>query len=296
MFVSFASQMKLKEFPHIGRLPPQFKSKLWRYTVKKSLGLKFTDDEKEANIALRILAGTDSAIDRVLPNHLTWKLNAFGQSAEVNTRRHPSSDMGILLQIFGHEEYKPAIELLTSKLGDNAQPKILDAGANIGLSALYFKMAFPQASVLCLEIDDANVECLVQNTASFADIKVHQEALWKNSANLEIKRDFRDQTECSYYVEESPSKTGLTGHHVGYYMNMAGWKKLDLLKIDIEGSERYLFENTAMADSVLATTDLLALEIHDEYNIRDMIYGHLERNGFKYFDHGDLTIAHRGNN
>lgn len=285
--------MKLKEFPHIGRLPGPLRSRLFPYTVKKTFGFRFNDEEKEANIALRILAATDSTITEINPHHLSWKIRSSKETAAVQTRRYPSSDMGIMLQVFGHAEYKPAIELLRSKLDTHRQPKILDAGANVGMSALYFKMAFPDASILCLEIDDGNVECLVHNIAPFKGVTVNQEALWKNSSNLEIKRDFRDQTECSYYVEESSNATGLTGHHVKYYMEQMGWSKIDLLKIDIEGSERYLFESTEMADSLLSTTDLLALEIHDEYNIRDTIYGHLERNGFKHLNHGDLTIAHR---
>jgi FkbM family methyltransferase len=285
--------MKLKEVPHIVRLPGPLRGRLLPYTLKKTLRLKFNNEEKEANIALRILAGTDSSISKIDKSGLGWKLKTFGRTANVVTRRYPSSDMGIMLQIFGHEEYKPAVEILSRKFGDHAQLKILDAGANIGLAALYFKMAFPQSSILCLEIDDSNVAGLVDNTAALTNITVNQEALWKSSADLEIKRDFRTQTECSYYVEESTAATGLTGHHVKYYMGQMGWPKVDLLKIDIEGSERYLFESGEMADSVLATTDLLAMEIHDEYDIRAGIYEHLERNGFQHLNHGDLTIAFR---
>lgn len=285
--------MKLNEVPHIGKLPRQLRKHLLPYTIKKTLGFSFSDQEREANVALRLLAGTDSYIVKVSEQTLTWGLKAFDHTTQVTTRRYPSSDMGIMMQIFGHEEYRPAIDLLSKKAGALAAPRILDAGANVGLATLYFKLSFPLARVLCLEIDDGNVEQLVANTASLDGVTINKEALWTGSANLAIKRDFRDQTECSYYVEESLTATNLTGHSVRYYMQQMGWDKIDLLKIDIEGSERYLFESEELADDVLSTTDLLALEIHDEYGAREKIYSHFARQGFTYMNHGDLTIAHR---
>lgn len=285
--------MKLNEVPHIGRLPRPLRKHLLPYTIKKTLGFRFSDKEREANVALRVLAGTDSYVAKVSDETLTWGLKAFGHAAQVTTRRYPSSDMGIMMQIFGHEEYKPAIDILKKNAGAAAAPRILDAGANVGLATLYFKLAFPQGRILCLEIDDGNVEQLITNTASLVGVTINKEALWKGSANLEIKRDFRDQTECSYYVEESLATTGLTGHSVKYYMQQMSWDKIDLLKIDIEGSERYLFESEELADDILSTTDLLVLEIHDEYGFREKIYSHFARKGFAYLNHGDLTIAHR---
>lgn len=69
--------------------------------------------------------------------------------------------------------------------------------------------------------------------------------------------------------------------------------KIDLLKIDIEGAERYLFETNTLADQILDNTRVLVIEIHDEFDVRKTIEEHLTRHGFTYFNHGDITIATR---
>ncbi|MBX2914254.1 MAG: FkbM family methyltransferase [Cyclobacteriaceae bacterium] len=197
-------------------------------------------------------------------------------------------------QVFGYKEYGPVLKLFKPE-----EPlTIVDAGANVGFASVFFKTAFLNSSILCLEIDDSNFMLLQKNIAmnGFSNVTTLKEALWKSNAFLEIKRDFRDKSECSYYVEESPSKTALIGHNLLHYRSVMNWQKIDLLKIDIEGAERYLFENPSLANQVLSNTRVLVIEIHDEFAIRKTIEGHLSRHSFTYFNHGDITIATRINN
>jgi len=56
------------------------------------------------------------------------------------------------------------LEELASSVGDDAG-LVIDAGANIGLSALTFAHRWPAARIVCLEVDDANLELLCRNTA-----------------------------------------------------------------------------------------------------------------------------------
>jgi FkbM family methyltransferase len=285
--------MKLSEAAHINRLPLQLRNLLWRYTFKKPLGLGYTNEEKEANIALRVLSKSDSSIEKIDATGMTWQVKSFGQSFAIETRRHPSSDMGIMFQIFCKEEYRPAVDLLMKGPHPGRPLNILDAGANVGLSSLYFRSAFPDCNIACLEIDDSNFTQLTKNLGSQARVSLHKKALWKTDAWLDIGIDFRDKSECSYYVIEAEQPTTLRGHPISHFVNEAGWDWVDLLKIDIEGSERFLFETPELAKEILSRTNLLAIEIHDEFNFRPSIYKYLQQEGFRYFEHGDLTIAHR---
>lgn len=286
--------MTLKEIPSTLRLPKDYRSKLWQYLLKKTFGGKPSIEETEANKILRTYAKVQGEIVATTEDEFTWRVNINNNLIEVFCRRYPSSDLGIMNQVLGNKEYEPVLEFFKQE----ETLTIVDAGANVGFSSVFFKTAFPNSKILCLEIDETNFHLLQKNIQynGLKDITTLKEALWKSNAFLEIKRDFRDKSECSYYVEESLSETSLIGHNLLHYLSIMNWQKIDLLKIDIEGAERYLFENNTLADQVLDNTRVLVIEIHDEFGIREPIEGHLKRHGFTHFNHGDITIASRINN
>jgi FkbM family methyltransferase len=287
--------MKLNEIRFVSALPSRVRILLLKYLVKKFFGSKISFSEKEANVLLRVLAKSKGSIQEINPKEIKLNVAVSGVNVVVAARRYPSSDLGILFQVLGKNEYQPVIEILKKNLKSTAELRIIDAGANVGYASLFFKANFPNAKILSIEVDSDNFLQIQRNFAlnNFTSLIPVKKALWKRIAHLEIKRDFRDQTECSYYVDEVDRDTGLEGYSLDHFMNQQGWTFVDVLKIDIEGSERYLFESDELADNLLAKTNLLAIEIHDEFNIRSTIYRHLKRNNFQYFDHGDLTIAHR---
>ena len=73
-------------------------------------------------------------------------------------------------------------------------------------------------------------------------------------------------------------------------MKQAGWESIDLLKIDIEGAERFILTDKKTSD-FLEKVKILALEIHDEFNIRSAIYDVLRQHQFTITNHGETTIA-----
>ena len=62
------------------------------------------------------------------------------------------------------------------------------------------------------------------------------------------------------------------------------------MKIDIEGAERFIFDNNNDL-SFLKKTKIIAIEIHDEYNIREEIISILKENQFLLLESGELTIG-----
>jgi len=287
--------MKLNEVPYVRVLPQPTQGLLLKYILKKIFGIKVSFAEKEANVILRVLAKSKGSVTEINPDEIKLNIPVAGMNVSVAARRYPSSDLGILFQVLGKNEYQPVIDLLRKKVNSNAEIRIVDAGANVGYASLFFKASFPNAKILSIEVDTSNFLQIQRNfdLNNFTSLIPIKKALWKRQANLEIKRDFRDQTECSYYVEEVDLNTGLEGNSLDDFLKDQEWDFIDILKIDIEGSERYLFESNELADRLLSKTKLLAIEIHDEFNIRSSINKHLIRNDFQYFEHGDLTIAHR---
>lgn len=52
---------------------------------------------------------------------------------------------------------------------DGRRPVIIDGGGNIGLSAIWFALSFPQARILVLEPESENFRLLSRNVAPYGD-------------------------------------------------------------------------------------------------------------------------------
>ena len=65
-------------------------------------------------------------------------------------------------------------------------PRIIDAGANIGLSVLYFKGLYPDANITAFEPDPLMFSLLSANVirAGFSDVDRRQSAAWTEDTTL----------------------------------------------------------------------------------------------------------------
>lgn len=137
---------------------------------------------------------------------------------------------------------------------------IIDAGANIGYSAVYFANRFPEAKIICLEPDDANFELLQKNTEKYANITIVKKALWYANAPISIVNP--EAGDRGFMVgDDSSSSTTLDGITVESLMNEQGIPQIDIFKIDIEGAEKEVFNNSP--DEWLTKTSFMFVELHD---------------------------------
>lgn len=142
---------------------------------------------------------------------------------------------------------------------DEAPRFIVDAGANVGCSALYFAGRFPGAEIIAIEPDPANFALLEKNTAGHPRISLRQAALWpRNDARLRISGD----NSLSMHCEESsePAQGALPALTVDDILAMAEHDEIDILKLDIEGAEEALFASNT---DWLRRVRRLWIEIHD---------------------------------
>src|SRR5262245_34935899 len=103
--------MTFKESFNTGRLPQVLRQRVWSYALKKAMGRKYSDEEKESNLALRIIAKSDAIVENISDSGISWNLTAFDTQIKPSTRRYPSSDLGIMYQVLCKDEYSPAIEI-----------------------------------------------------------------------------------------------------------------------------------------------------------------------------------------
>lgn len=165
------------------------------------------------------------------------------------TMRRASSDHAVFLQLFVNEEY-----------AFNYKGKIntiIDAGANAGYAAIYFANLFKGAKVICIEPAKDNYELLKINTSTIPNTHILLAAIWNKHVKMEV---IDHGSQWVYSVKEDTSGA-LIGYSVSEIMGMFKLDTIDIFKIDIEGSEKELFEKGY--DEWLPKTKYLIVETHD---------------------------------
>jgi FkbM family methyltransferase len=117
---------------------------------------------------------------------------------------------------------------------DNPEPVIIDCGANIGLSVLYFKRMYPKAKITAFEPDPALFRVLERNVHGngFRDVELVNKAVWSSETVLN-------------FVVEGGDAGHVGGEGNGGTMQVPAVRlkdflakgPVDLLKVDIEGAE-----------------------------------------------------------
>lgn len=206
--------------------------------------------------------------------------------------RKNSSDLRVFNQVWIGEEYKPVLDYLRQKRIEIKT--IIDCGANVGYTSLYFSKYLNDAHIISVEADKSNAEMLCRNIKlnNVAAVQVLHKAIWHRAAMLKVNTTFRDGKNWSFTVEETAEAECETVDAISIHdiAKKNNWSFIDLLKIDIEGAERYLFQNNHFK-TFLPKVKCLVIEIHDEFNVREMIYDILEQEGFEHTEAGELTIA-----
>jgi FkbM family methyltransferase len=169
-------------------------------------------------------------------------------------------------------------------------PVIIDAGANIGIAALFFKYQYPSSKVICFEPDATNFAYLKKNVESNAleDVQIHNAALYDFDGliPLYVRNNIRGGDTGASVVEE----------YRGYYHNKRNItqakvpcerlskylkEEIDLLKIDIEGSESRVFSEISDCFSNVRN---MIMEYHyiPSGNALSIILAVLEKNSHYY--------------
>lgn len=262
-------------------------------TIKKTQPFKYLFDLRDKKIYKQVMQSLAGKIEYYSKNESIVAYSVNGKQLKLLFRNFPCSDLNVFQQVIELGCYEPIIQKMLSYFLPSAQVKIIDAGANVGYASIYFKSFFPFAQIVAIEPEKNNQQQIERNI-ELNGIQLNNlinGALWNRSAVLEVARDFRDNRDAAFTVREITSGTGIAGFSFDDILRMNEWANVDLLKIDIEGGERFLFSDDDKADSILKRTKFLAIEIHDEFDCREMIYSHLKRNCFDYFESGDLTFA-----
>lgn len=171
--------------------------------------------------------------------------------------RPNTSDLTCFKQIFIDCEYD--FPLPTPKT-------IIDLGANSGMFTVWIKNKYPEAYVVAVEPEPDNFQTLQLNISELDGVKALNLAVWSSSANLNVcytkggewaATVGQDTGVDSGYMSVTSSVKGIC---MSELLDVAGISRVDLLKIDIEGSECEVFGGDC---SWLQRVGIIVIELHD---------------------------------
>jgi FkbM family methyltransferase len=137
---------------------------------------------------------------------------------------------------------------------------IIDAGAHIGLFSVVMKNRFPTAKIFCVEPDKDNCAMLRKNLTHYNNIEIVNAGLWSSDSMLNVEDKYR-QGHSALVVEEDAAKGDIPALTMDSLMKNYGISRVDILKIDIEGSEEMLFLKNY--EQWLPKVRMIIIELHD---------------------------------
>lgn len=168
----------------------------------------------------------------------------------------------------------------------NQKPLIIDAGANIGLSILYFKQVYPNSHIVAFEPDIKVFNILKKNVDIYAlsDVTLVNKAVWSSETILEFMVEGADAGRVTH-IELEKETYQVSTTRLREYLS----KPVDFLKLDIEGAETEVIKD---CQDLLFNVNNLFVEYHsfvDEEQTLYIILNILHEAGFRLHIHPPLT-------
>ena len=170
----------------------------------------------------------------------------------------------------------------------NHYPLILDCGANIGLSVIYFKRLYPDARIIAFEPDEKSIEALKYNITSFGfkDVQIIELAVSFIDGEAQFFQEGADGSRIATTTDKENIKKIKTTRLAGY-LN----QRVDFLKIDIEGME---YEVLKDCQDKLKNVKNLFVEYHSFSKNKqklDEILAIIKQAGFRYYVSQSGTLS-----
>jgi FkbM family methyltransferase len=181
----------------------------------------------------------------------------------LHLRANNGADAFVHSEVFEHQYYRLPLRF--------APTTILDLGANIGLSTIYFGRLYPESRIACVEPVPENMKLLIRNLKENAvEADVIAAAIDAKDGVVAIERGAADYGHriATAAASLAPAVSlEVAGVSVLSILKRLGWDRIGLLKIDIEGHESILL---SQACEWLADVDALCVEYHHDFAEADL--------------------------
>jgi FkbM family methyltransferase len=221
-----------------------------RHLVKKIFTKIIFDNNKKVNIETENINLIHS-----IPRYTEDITNILGSDLKFVDS---ASFLFLYNEIFKKEIYKFK--------SDSEKPYIIDCGANIGISIIYFKKIYPNAEIIGFEPDSKVFEALKFNLNSFGlnDVLVYNKGLWNETGSLKFYAEGADGGRIALKSDNKNIKT-IETIRLREFIN----KPVELLKIDIEGAETIVLEDIK---DLLHYVKYIFIEYHSFINEKQTLH------------------------
>ena len=129
------------------------------------------------------------------------------------------------------------VEQIYSFKAKDDMPRILDLGANIGLSVLYFKKLYPKAHITAFEADPKIFGYLKKNVHGngYSDVQLINKAAWYKNTTLEFSSEGADGGRAAFSGDDN--LIDIDAIDMNEFLKD---RQFDFLKMDIEGAEEFV--------------------------------------------------------
>jgi FkbM family methyltransferase len=237
--------------------------------------------------AITILSKTGKSASITTASKPTYKVRRL----TLKGYRYPvyyrpgTSDIDVIHQVFVDRQY--------DCVGNESDVKlIIDCGANVGCTSFYFLNNYPDAHIIVVEPDPQNFAICRKNLAPFGErVTLVNTGVWPVSIPLKVERGkFADGRE--WAIQVRPAAVGevpdLIATTLEDLIARSGFDAVDILKIDIEGSEIALFSEGA--ERWLSRTRHIAIELHGQHCERVFINA-MSRYEYSLSAEGELVVC-----
>lgn len=182
----------------------------------------------------------------------------LGGSVSLKLRRN-GTDIKIFQQIFLLEDCK----LPTKELRPEA---IIDGGAHIGCASVYYALKYPEAKILAVEAEPGNAAMLRENVKCLPHVEAIHAAIFDRAGFVALENpqgeawEFRVKSN-GKEVQDSASRIPTVT--MDDLVARFDGKRVDLIKLDIEGAEIEVFSRGSQ--KWLGSVKTIVVELHDRF-------------------------------
>jgi FkbM family methyltransferase len=197
-------------------------------------------------------------------NKISWAAEKLIKHQDDQVVKQRDFGHYVLNYIRPYEVIKTYKEIFTQEIykfnNSSSNPVIIDCGANIGLSTLYFAIAYPNSKVFAFEPDKAIFNLLQKNINDnkLSHVSLYNEAVWTQDTELSFSNK---GSEASQIDTTGQSATKVKAIRLAKFL--AQFEKIDFLKMDIEGAE---FDVVKDCTTELQKVQNFFLEYHGNSN------------------------------
>jgi FkbM family methyltransferase len=146
----------------------------------------------------------------------------------------PKSDFHVLNEVL-------VLQVYGRRLPSTEPRTILDLGSHMGATVLFWRERFPEARIVGVEPDPVTFRRLERNVGALPGVELRNVAVSENDGPVTFFPAQQSWVSSLWGDGESVTVEGRSFRSL-----VAGTGQIDLLKIDVEGAERYIWDRRAL--------------------------------------------------